>query len=60
MSAEIDADLRGLSPEITQVFVDPTTPDERRRTEGSRTEGSRTGPSRAGPDPAESGRRPPT
>jgi divalent metal cation (Fe/Co/Zn/Cd) transporter len=36
MSSEIDADLRALSSEITQVFVDATTSHERRRLEAAR------------------------
>jgi cation diffusion facilitator family transporter len=44
MSADIDSDLRRLSPEITQVFIDPTTPDE--------WPGSEPGRDRSGPPPA--------
>jgi hypothetical protein len=36
MSSDIDARLRDLSPEITQVFVDATTSRERRRLEAAR------------------------
>ncbi len=36
MSSEIDGRLRTSSPEITQVFVDATTSNERRRLEAAR------------------------
>src|SRR5262249_54347952 len=36
MSSDIDTQLRALSPEITQVFVDATTSHERRRLEAAR------------------------